>query len=197
MGQTNYIKKAENVFEPFLKIKCNKESKGPKLLFNQSLHSLPIKIVQVKKNVLIAHFQPKKRVTAVLGRPHFEGQQGHCNSRRHIKTLWRVLLDTGSDGDIFFQPKSKNKAKQIPFRRRLTPQVWQTSMGLFKPEKVGDFDLTFPEYSGNKRLHLNPDILEFDPEEYEPKFDLIIGTETMEELGIVLNLKGAVLQSTI
>ena len=31
--------------------------------------------------------------------------------------------------------------------------------------------------------------MEFDPEEYEPKFDLIIGTETMEELGIILNFK--------
>ena len=31
--------------------------------------------------------------------------------------------------------------------------------------------------------------MEFDPKEYEPKFDLIIGTETIEELGIVLDFK--------
>jgi len=62
-------------------------------------------------------------------------------------------------------------------------------MGLFKTEKVGEFAMTFPEYSGNKRLQLNPDIMEYDPNEYDPKFDLIIGTKTMKELGIILNFK--------
>ena len=31
--------------------------------------------------------------------------------------------------------------------------------------------------------------MEYDPEDYDPKFDLIIGTETMKNLGIVLNFK--------
>ena len=70
---------------------------------------------------------------------------------------------------------------------RLTPQVWQTSMGQFTTEKVGDFELTFPEYSGRKRVKLQSDIMEFDPKDYDPKFDLIIGTKTMKELGIVLD----------
>ena len=58
--------------------------------------------------------------------------------------------------------------------------MWQTSMGLFKTEKVGEVEVEFPEYSGNKRFQLNPDILEYDPEDYDPKFELIIGTETMK-----------------
>ena len=29
--------------------------------------------------------------------------------------------------------------------------------------------------------------MEFDPEDYDPKFNLIIGTKTMKELGIVLD----------
>ena len=66
-------------------------------------------------------------------------------------TLWRVLLDSGSDGDTFFQPRSKNKAKTIPYTKRLLPQIWQTSMGQFRTDKVGDFALTLPEYSGNVR----------------------------------------------
>ena len=189
MGTFNYIKAAENVYEAVLKIKCKNQSKGPKLLFNTSIHSLPIKIVQTGKDSYLSFLQVKNKVTAVLGRPLFEDQHGSCNSKRHNKTIWRVLLDSGSDGDILFQRKGLNKKRTVPYTTRLTPKVWQTSMGLFKTEKVGDFDLTFPEYSGNKRLHLNPDILEFDPDDYEPKFDLIIGTETMEELGIVLNFK--------
>ena len=31
--------------------------------------------------------------------------------------------------------------------------------------------------------------MEYDPEEYQPKFDLIIGTATVKELGIVLDIK--------
>ena len=60
-------------------------------------------------------------------------------------------------------------------------------MGQFTTKKVGDFELTFPEYSGSKRVKLQPDIMEFDPKDYDPKFDLIIGTKTMKELGIVLD----------
>ena len=62
-------------------------------------------------------------------------------------------------------------------------------MGLFKTEKVGEVELAFPDYSGSKRFQLNPDILEYNQEDYDPKFDLIIGTETMEKLVIVLNFK--------
>ena len=36
---------------------------------------------------------------------------------------------------------------------------------------------------------LSPDIVEYASEDYEPKFDLIIGTETMKKLGIVLDFK--------
>ena len=136
MGTINYVKAAENVYEAVLKIKCKDKSKGPKLLFNTSIHSLPIKIVQTKKDTYLSFLQVKNRVTAVLGRPHFEGQNGLCNSSRHIKTIWRVLLDSGSDGDILFQRKGLNKRRTVPYTERLTPKVWQTSMGLFKTEKL-------------------------------------------------------------
>ena len=81
-----------------------------------------------------------------------------------------ILLDSGSDGDILFQ--RKNAKLKLPYTQRITPQFWQTSMGLFKTEKLGKFSLTFPEYSRSKRIDLRPDIVEYDPEEYQPKFDL-------------------------
>ena len=83
MGTCDYIKAAENVYEAVLKIKCKNQSKGPKLLFNTSIHSLPIKIVQTGKDRYLSFLQVKNKVTAVLGRPLFEGQHGPCNSKRH------------------------------------------------------------------------------------------------------------------
>ena len=173
--------------ELFLTVKCtsNKElrkSKGPKLLFNTSIHSLPMKIVQDASRPLFksAYMNTKGKVTAVLGRPHYKS-----NKKSHNVKLWRVLLDSGSDGDILFVKRGARD--NVPYTKRLVPQLWQTSMGVFKTEKLGEFDLTFPEYSGSKRLSLQPDIMEFDAGKFEPKFDLIIGTETMRELGIVLD----------
>ena len=136
MGTCDYIKAAENVYEAVLKIKCKNQSKGPKLLFNTSIHSLPIKIVQTGKDRYLSFLQVKNKVTAVLGRPLFEGQHGSCSGSKHNKTLWRVLLDSGSDGDILFQRKGLNKKRTVPYTMRLTPKVWQTSMGLFKTEKL-------------------------------------------------------------
>ena len=97
-----------------------------------------------------------------------------------------MLLDSGSAGDILFQPKGKRKGT-VPYTKRLSPQVWQTPMGTFTTDKLGHFDLMFPEYSTSKRVSLEPDIMEYDRDDYDPKFDLIIGTKTMKELGIVLD----------
>ena len=60
-------------------------------------------------------------------------------------------------------------------------------MGQFRTDKVGDFSLTFPEYSGSEQICLRPDIMEYDKANYDPKFDLTIGTNAMKELGIVLD----------
>ena len=47
----------------------------------------------------------------------------------------------------------------------------------------------FPEFSDSKRVRSNPDIVGFDSDKSAPMFDLIIGTETMAELGIILDFK--------
>ena len=56
-------------------------------------------------------------------------------------------------------------------------------MGKFTTDKLGYFDLIFPEYSGSKQVSLEPDIMEYNLEDYDPKFDLILGMRTMENLG--------------
>jgi hypothetical protein len=51
------------------------------------------------------------------------------------KTI-RVLLDTGSSGDLLFVRKGSQK--YIPTMKRAVPQSWGTSNGTFKTNKVGE-----------------------------------------------------------
>ena len=102
---------AGEIYEPILLIKLDETKKCPRLLLNASIHSRPIKIVQADEETRIAHLAVKNTVTVVLGCPEWAGQGGHCNSRKHITPLWRVLLDSGSDGDIFFNLGQKIKQK--------------------------------------------------------------------------------------
>ncbi len=43
-------------------------------------------------------------------------------------------------------------------------------------------------YSDSKRYLVEPDIVEYD-ENYKPQYDLIHGTKTMKEFGIILDFK--------
>ncbi len=72
------------------------------------------------------------------------------------KTI-RVLLDTGSSGDLLFLEKGSNK--YIPIVKRAVPESWNTSSGTFKTKKVGEVELF--EYSAGKKVHLHPDIVEY------------------------------------
>jgi hypothetical protein len=56
------------------------------------------------------------------------------------KTI-RVLLDTGSSGDLLFLKKGPNK--YIPVVNRAVPESWGTFNGTFKIKKVGEVELSF------------------------------------------------------
>ncbi len=49
-------------------------------------------------------------------------------------------------------------------------------------------ELNFFKYSDSKRFHVEPDAIEYDKDS-KPQYDLILGTETMKELGIILNFR--------
>ncbi len=70
------------------------------------------------------------------------------------KTI-RVLLDTGSSGDLFFIRKGSQK--YIPCTKRAGPQLWGTSNGTFLTKNVGEIDISFAEYPISKSVHLTPD----------------------------------------
>ncbi len=75
------------------------------------------------------------------------------------KTI-RVLLDTGSSGDLLFI--RKGPPKYIPCTKRA---AWGTSNGTFLTKKVGEIEIniSFAEYSISKSVHLTPDKVEYDP----------------------------------
>ena len=107
------------------------------------------------------------------------------------KTI-RVLLDSGSSGDLLFM--KKGVYKNIPVIRRATPQSWGTSNGTFVKDKVGDIKIAFVDFSCNKKVHLTPDIVEYKPGFGTPMYDLIISKSTMHELVVVLDFKESTIQ---
>ncbi len=92
-------------FEESLGICCSTKSSlnqfnGPKLLCNQSVHLLPINVVQTNNSYKQCYMRTKDVVCAVLEKPCYEGSSGHLNSKVSRTKLWRVLLDSGSDSDM-------------------------------------------------------------------------------------------------
>jgi hypothetical protein len=92
------------------------------------------------------------------------------------KTI-RVLLDTGSNGDLLFIRKGSQK--YIPCTKWAAPQSLDTSNGTFLTKKVGEIDDSFVEYSISKSVHPTHDIMECDPGANAHLYDLIIGKQCM------------------
>jgi hypothetical protein len=102
--------------------------------------------------------------------------------------LIRVLLDSGSDGDLLFHKKGAPKC--FPYTTRQVPKSWCTSNGNFHTEGRGKLELKFFEYSNSKSVSIHPDVVEYDGDKLKrPVFDIIIGIQTMDELGIILNFE--------
>ena len=100
----------------------------------------------------------------------------------------RVLLDSGSNGDLYFLPKGKDKP--FPYLTRQAPKSWCTSNGSFQTNGRGKIRLKFFEYSASREYMIQPDIVEYDENHMtKPGCDLILGCNTMKELGIVLDFR--------
>jgi hypothetical protein len=100
------------------------------------------------------------------------------------KTI-RVLLDSGSSGGLLFM--KNGSSKHISVVKRVVPQSWGTSNGTFVTDKVGDIEISFVEYSASKKVCLQPDIVENSLGDHAPMYDLIIGKQTMHNLGVKLD----------
>jgi hypothetical protein len=83
----------------------------------------------------------------------------------------------------------KGASKDIPVIKRAVPQSWGTSNGTFITDKVGSIKIAFVDYSSSKKVHLAPDIFEYKSGLDDPMYNLIIGKNTMHDLGVVLDFK--------
>ncbi len=111
----------------------------------------------------------------------------HQRSNKHCKEkiVW-VLLDSGSDSNLIFV--NKEKPMLLPYLKRLVPQLWNTLNGIFQMRHKARVELNFFEYSDSKRYHVEPDVVEYDNDN-RLQYDLILGTVSMKEFGIILNFR--------
>ena len=56
------------------------------------------------------------------------------NSNKLSKRVWRVLLDSGSDGDLLFVQKGLKE--NVPFKERFRPQSGERQMELSERRKL-------------------------------------------------------------
>jgi hypothetical protein len=101
------------------------------------------------------------------------------------KEIRVLLLDTVSSGDLLFVRKGSQK--YIPCGKSSALQWWGTSNGTFLTRKVGEIHISFAEYSTSKSAHLTPDIVEYDTEANAPLYYLIIGKQSLHDIGAVLD----------
>jgi hypothetical protein len=141
-----------------------------------------------EKSTLLNKDPPEGKTTAIAavmrGRPRLSHHRQGSN-KHYKQKLVRVLLDSGSDGDLVFV--DKDKPILLPSSKRLIPQLWNTSNGMFQTKQKAEVKLNFFEYSDRKR-YLAPDIVEYDKND-KPQYDPILGVKTMKEYGIILDFK--------
>ncbi len=117
----------------------------------------------LKKSITPNKDPPEGRTTTIIavmrGRPkHSHHRQ--CSNKHYKQKLVRVLLDSGSDGDLIYV--DKDKPMLLPSLKRLVLQSWNTLNGRFQTKQKTEFELNFFEYSNSKRYLAAPDIVEND-----------------------------------
>jgi hypothetical protein len=147
------------------------------------------KDVHVNNITPTASYPSEGKTAAVIAVMRGNPKDGYTcqHSNKHCKQkIGRVLLDSGSDGDLIFV--NKDKPMLLPYLKRLVPQSWNTSNGIFQMRFKARVELNFFEYSDSKRFHVEPDVVEYD-KNIKPQYDLILCTVTMKEFGIILNFR--------
>ncbi len=73
--------------------------------------------------------------------------------------------------------------------KRVVPQSWGTYNGTFVTDRVGAIEISFVEYSASKKVYIQPDIVDYSLGDQALLYDLIIGKQTMHNLGVKLDFQ--------
>jgi hypothetical protein len=147
------------------------------------------KDVHVNNSTPNASNPTEGRTTAVIAVMRGNPKDGYTcqRSNKHCKQkIVRVLLDSGSDGDLIFV--NKDKPMLLPYSKRLVPQLWNTLNGFFQTWRKIWVELNFFEYSDSQMYHVEPNVVEYNKDS-KPQYDLILGTVTIKEFSIILNFR--------
>ena len=78
----------------------------------------------------------------------------------------------------------------FPYLTRHLPNSWHMSNGSFLTKGKSKVRLKFFEYSNSKEYLVASGVVDYDKKKMtKPVYDLILGCNTMKELGIVLDFK--------
>ncbi len=97
-------------------------------------------------------------VVAVIRGNSKHGYHRHCSNKHYKNKIVRVLLDSGSDGDLVFV--NKDKPMLLLYLKRLVPQAWNTSNGIFQTKRKARVELNFFDYSDSKWYYSEPNVVE-------------------------------------
>ncbi len=124
-------------------------------------------------------------IAVMRGNPK-DGYTRQCSNKHCKQKIVQVLLDSGSNRNLIFV--NKEKPMLLSYLKRLVPQLWNTSNGIFQMRRKARVELNFFEYFDSKRYHVEPDVVVYDKND-RPQYDLILGIVSMKEFGITLNFR--------
>ena len=108
--------------------------------------------------------------------------------KSHPSNKIKVLLSSESDGDLYFLPIRKDK--HFPYLARQVPKSWRTSNGSFQTGGRAKIRVKFFEYLASREYAIQPDAVKYDENAMvKPGFALILGSNTMKELGSVQDFR--------
>jgi hypothetical protein len=105
--------------------------------------------------VVASHTNDRLGVTALVAIMEPAKSSRACKQplRSRPSNKIKVLLDSGSDGDLIFLPKGKYKP--FPYLTRQVPKSWHMTNGSFQTTGQGKIRVKFFDYSNSREYFLN------------------------------------------